>query len=53
MTSLRKAALLTVPTVGGLLYLQMAFFLSPWLVMAVAATAFAGFTQASRLRRQS
>ncbi|WP_322772919.1 hypothetical protein [Synechococcus sp. CBW1107] len=51
MTSLKKAALLTVPTVGGLLYLNMAFFLSPWLVIALAATVFTGYSQASRLRR--
>ena len=51
MTSLKKAALLTVPTVGGLLYLNMAFFLSHWLVIALAATVFTGYSQASRLRR--
>jgi hypothetical protein len=41
MTSPRKAALLTIPTVGGLLYLQMVFFLSPFFVIAIAATIFA------------
>lgn len=51
MPRLQKTALLTIPTVGGVLYLNMAFFLSPWLVIAVAATVFAGYSQAWKLFR--
>ena len=51
MPRLQKAALLTIPTVGGLLYLNMAFFLSPWLVIAVAATVLTGYSQAWKLTR--
>lgn len=53
MSTLRKASLLTILTTGDLLHLNMAFFLSPFLVIAVARLTLVADTQTRHLTRRN